>query len=468
MKNIKNWMYAFCGLLALSTIACQPKESSNTDSSQDSVQTETIKFPERAKAMNIYEVNIRQYTPEGTFNAFIPHIDRLHKMGVDILWIMPIQPIGVKNRKETENDLGSYYSISDYSAVNPEHGTLEDFQKLVATAHKNNMIVILDWVANHTAWDHYWIDTNPDFYTTDSLGNVIPPNPDWEDVADLNYDTPALRDSMMQEMKFWITEADIDGFRCDVANEVPTDFWKMVIPELEKEKDIFMLAEANVPELHDAGFDMTYAWEFHHVMNKIAIGEDNADSIDAYLEREYNKFDEEDFRMQFTTNHDENSWNGTVHERLGEGYKTFAVLAATLHGMPLIYSGQEAALNKRLSFFGKDSIDWSQIPLEDFYHQLLTLKSENEALWNGTFGVKPERINTNNNTENVYAFKRVKDTNEVVVILNLSKQSQTVTLDEASTSGTYQSLFQNKSMPIPTGAIELDPWEYQVYYKSEK
>jgi glycosidase len=446
-------------VIAFSIISCEAV--------QDDLQKEImITYPEKAKDMNIYEVNIRQYTAQGTIEAFIPHLERLKNMGVDILWIMPVQPIGEINRKEP---LGSYYSIKDYTAINPNFGEIKDFKNLVRKAHKNEMIVLLDWVANHTAYDHHWANEYPEYYNLDSLGNLQSPVEDWADVADLNYDNEELHQAMINEMKWWITETDIDGFRCDVAGMVPNEFWKKAIDSLESEKDVFMLAEWDEPEMHDVGFDMTYGWEFHHLLNDIAKGEANADSVISYLKNDKQRYDSSDFRMYFTSNHDENSWNGTVFERMGEAYKALAVLSATVPGMPLIYSGQEAGLDKRLAFFDKDSIDWSNLAYEDFYSQLLMLKKNNPALWNGAFGGNFQEINKNQNSSDILAFSRKKDDNEVLVIMNLSDTTQSFVIDKNYTGKTYQKA-NNREVTVTFSEnqepLAFDPWSYMILTKN--
>lgn len=436
--------------------ACNPAAETNSDNSSEA--TSEITFPEKAKDMVMYEVNVRQHTPEGTFKAFIPHMERIRNMGVDILWFMPIQPIGEKNRK---GELGSYYSIRDYKGINPEFGTLEDFKEMVDKAHELGFTVIIDWVANHTAWDHHWMTEHPDFYTTDSLGNVVSPVADWSDVADLNYDNQDMQQEMIKDMKYWVETANIDGFRCDVAGFVPMEFWNKAKDSLDQVKDLFMLAEWDENKMHKDAFHMTYSWGMHHRMNEIAKGHMNADSIDAFLASDRSKFQPEDFRLQFTSNHDENSWNGTVYERFGDGAKTFAVFASTIQGMPLLYSGMEAGLNKRLRFFDKDTIDWSNLPLEGFYKTLFELKENNEALWNGAYGGHAKRINTEDNSGNVYAFVREKNGNQVVVIINFTDADQSVKLDEGAPQGTFKNAFGGE-MNLTSEPISLEPWGYIV------
>jgi glycosidase len=419
--------------------------------------------PEWSHDATIYEVNLRQYSEAGTFAAFEQHLPRLKEMGVEIVWLMPIHPIGEENRK---GSLGSYYSVRDYTAINPDHGDLEDLKHLVREVHELDMYLILDWVANHTAWDHVWVDGHPDWYTRDEAGNMMSPVPDWSDVADLNYDSHEMRAAMIEAMQYWVREAAIDGYRCDAAGMVPLDFWRAARAELDEIKPVFMLAEWDEPELHEA-FDMTYSWGFHHLMNSVAKGEKNADDIAAFLAADAQAYPADAFRMQFTSNHDENSWNGTVFERLGDGAATFAVLAATVPGMPLVYSGQEAGLDKRLAFFEKDVIEWHEHPFYDLYTVLLELNQTNEALWNGSFGGAMQRLKSTE-TETVLAFTSAKDGDEVLAVFNLSGTPVTTTIEGPTLAGSYTQILPNDSSGVTFGAavgVALEPWEYRVYRK---
>lgn len=421
-----------------------------------------IKSPEWSKNATIYEVNVRQFTPEGTFKAFQTHLPRLQKMGIDILWLMPINPIGEKNRK---GSLGSYYAVKDYKAVNPEFGNMSDFKNLVNEAHKLGMYVIIDWVANHTSPDNVWVEQcHQNWYTLDSAGNLQPTiGTDWWDVADLNYNNKDMRSAMTESMKYWLKEANIDGFRCDVADWVPVDFWENTRKELDKVKPVFMLAEAENPQHHIAAFDMSYGWEFHHIMNQIAKGEKNVSAILEYMKTD-KKFPKEAYRMQFTSNHDENSWNGTEMERMGDARLTMAVLAATFNGVPLVYNGQEASLNKRLRFFDKDTISWKNLNLEEFYSKLLHLHKENEALWNGAYGAEIKLI-SDERDPNIFAFVREKNGKKVLCVLNLSKTKQTFAYNSDFTSGEYKDLFSGKKVSLKMkGIMKLEPWAYKVYY----
>ena len=377
--------------------------------------------PEWSKNASIYEVNIRQYTPEGTFNAFKEDLPRLKKMGVDILWLMPIHPIGEENRK---GSLGSYYAVQDYKAVNPEFGTEQDFKALVTEAHDLGMKVIIDWVANHTAWDNVWT-TNKEWYTLTEDGEFIPPVEDWSDVIDLNYNNADMRAAMIDALTYWVREFDIDGYRCDVAGMVPVDFWIEAHAQMDEIKDVFMLAEDGEPELVKEAFDMNYAWEYAHVIREIAKQEMTFADLDSLLDRDAARFPEYAYRMFFTTNHDENSWNGTDTEMYGDNFENFAVLSATINGMPLIYNGQESVLDKQLSFFEKDEVEWKEFAYEDFYTMLLRLKEENKALWNGEFGGKLER---HSSPEGTYTYSRIKDENEVIVAINTTDNAQEISV----------------------------------------
>ena len=421
-----------------------------------------VVHPEWSRNAVIYEVNIRQYTVEGTFKAFEQHIPRLKEMGVDILWLMPVNPIGIKNRK---GSLGSYYSIRDYMAVNPEYGTMDDFKGLVRTAHDNGMKVIIDWVANHSAWDNPLVTEHPEWYVKDSAGNIVAPVADWTDVADLDYNQPGLREYMTNALVFWVKEADIDGYRCDVAGMVPVDFWNKAVPEIRKVKPVFMLAEWETPEMHDTAFDMTYGWEMFKVMKGIFKGQQTADRIDSILTDDAAIYNPDAYRMRFTSNHDENSWNGTDTETFGDAAQTFAALSFVLPGMPLIYSGQEAGLNKKLSFFDKDTINWGEGKFVSFYTTLIRMRTDNKALFSGTAGGELVKIRTGDDTR-IYAFTREKEGNVVMGIFNLSPTPAEVKLTEIETTGDFEEVFTKELVRLgEKSVLTLKPWEYRIYVK---
>jgi glycosidase len=434
-----------------------------------------LEHPEWSKNATVYEVNIRQHTPEGTFSAFQSDLPRIKSLGVDILWLMPIHPIGELNRKGGENlnnymvqpgspSLGSPYSAKNYYEVNPAFGDLDDLRNLVSGAHDLGMKVILDWVANHTAFDSEWTLSNRSFFLLDDAGNLQPPTgTDWWDVTQLDWDKGlenGLFDAMADAMEFWIAEADIDGYRCDVAGKVPTQFWNKARRELERIKpDVFMLAEAEVPEHHDRAFDMSYAWHLHHVMNKVAQNEWSVDSIRVAIARDKKEFGLDAYRLMFVTNHDENSWNGTIAERMGANADAMALLAGTIFGMPLIYSGQEAGMSKRLRFFEKDTVVWGDYSKTEMYQTINALHHEEEALWNGPFGGWPQWISTPYDDE-VLAWRRGKNGSEVVVASNFSEDSRLIPI---GLSDSYSAVWGDVA---PDQEVELPPNQTLIWRKT--
>lgn len=391
-----------------------------------------VRHPAWTRNATIYEVNIRQYTPEGTFRAFEPHLPRLRRMGVDILWIMPINPISRKLRK---GSLGSYYAVSDYAAINPEYGTLADFKHLVAAAHRQGFKVIVDWVANHTGWDNVWVEQHPDWYKRNAAGELEGYNYTdlstgkkevWADVIGLDYSKQAVRQGMIEAMSYWVRETGIDGFRCDVAWTLPVDFWDEARARLDAIKPVFMLAEADTPEMQRRAFDMTYDWVLYHKLIEVAQGRADARDLARLYTQPPRRYPAGAYRMTFTSDHDENSWNGTDRELYGPARDVMAVLAATLPGMPLVYSGQEADLDHRLKFFDKDRIDWGKYSRAALYSRLLALKKRHAALTNGFEPGNLKLIDTGN--PKVFAFRRVTRGDRMTVVANLSAKPVRVAL----------------------------------------
>ena len=367
----------------------------------------------------MYEVNIRQFSPEGTFAGVEAQLPRLKDLGVDILWLMPMYEIGTEGRKGT---LGSYYAISDYKKVNPEFGTMEDFEHLLAAAHKLGFKVILDWVANQTAPDNVWMTEKPaDFYERDADGNAIWEY-DWTDTRSLNYENEDVWWAQDDAMRFWL-EKGVDGFRCDAAGEVPAEFWKGILPKMNKDyPDIYLLAEAERDNLADASetFDANYAWELHHLLNSLAQGRKTVADLKDYVTRDAARFPKEAFRLTFTSNHDENSWSGTEFEREGAAANACAVLCFTLPGsQPLIYTGQEIGLSRRLEFFEKDPItDWSANEYTTFWKKLVDLKHNNPALAAGEKGGDIVWWEIPEGLDGIVAFHREVKGNKVIVLAN--------------------------------------------------
>ncbi|MEO6314643.1 MAG: alpha-amylase family glycosyl hydrolase [Chitinophagaceae bacterium] len=426
----------------------------------DTLQSTALQAPLPAWALqsNIYEVNVRQYTKEGTFNAFAASLPRLKEMGVQILWFMPITPISVTDRK---GKLGSYYAVQDYKAVNPEFGSMQDWKNLVAKAHALGFKVITDWVPNHTGADNGWLTRHPDFFVKDSTGKAKAAF-DWSDTRDLNFDNKEMRDSMIAAMKFWLTQSDIDGFRCDVAWGVPDDFWKDCIKELKKVKNVFMLAEGDNSNLYRDGFDETYPWEMFHVMNKIAAGETNALAIDTVLRKQDSTYPAGAVRLYFTSNHDENSWNKAEYGTMpGAKHAPFAVFTQTMrNSLPLIYSGQEEPVLDSISFFYKNPIKFGKYARAKFYKTLLALRASNPAL---ATDAAFRKVDAGDETA-LYAYVREKDGHKVLVILNLSAKEQTIKINDASLAGAPMNVFMGVKEALSLGhSFNIEPWGYVVY-----
>lgn len=445
-------LFLYILFLGLGLSACKTNVTSDTN---DTATTDG--HPAWIMQGNIYEVNIRQYTSEGTFRAFEDHLQRLKDMGVQTLWFMPINPISVKDRKGA---MGSYYAVADYTAVNPEFGTLEDWKHLVKKAHDMGFKVIIDWVPNHTGADHRWLTSNSDFYVKDSSGKPISPF-DWTDVRKLNYKNPALVDSMTAAMKYWITETNIDGYRVDVAGDVPREFYEKAIPELRKLKNIFLLAEAEKPWLHEVGFDATYGWNYFQMSKKVAAGKRNALALDSALYAD-SLYPPNKLKLLFTSNHDENSWNKADYQTMpGAVHAPFAVLTQTLpKAVPLIYSGQEEPVSDSISFFYKNPIHFGKYQRAAFYKTLLDLRKRNAALAaNAGF----TRLSSSMDN-NIYAFLRYNKSDKILVVTNLSNSAQTFSIGNASISGKAVNVFDNTSVNISSGAdMQLPAWGYAVY-----
>ena len=475
--------FLILALAMLSLAACKKTPSVHPDWTYNSV---------------MYEVNIRQFSPEGTFAGVEAQLPRLKELGVDILWLMPMYEIGTEGRKGT---LGSYYAISDYKKVNPEFGTMADFEHLLAAAHKLGFKVILDWVANQTAPDNVWMTEKPaDFYERDADGNAIWEY-DWTDTRSLNYDNEEVWWAQDDAMRFWL-EKGVDGFRCDAAGEVPAAFWKGILPKMNKDyPDIYLLAEAERDNLADAKetFDANYAWELHHLLNSLAQGRKTVADLKDYVARDAARFPKEAFRLTFTSNHDENSWSGTEFEREGAAANACAVLCFTLPGsQPLIYTGQEIGLSRRLEFFEKDPItDWSANEYTTFWKTLVDLKHNNPALAAGEKGGDILWWELLDGMDGLVAFSREVKGNKVIVLANFGvapAEDEPATPSEAKEStdnrpaaetggtpfrnlesapvpvqvnldGTYKEVFTGKSYQKGAHNFQLKPGDYVVLTK---
>ena len=409
----------------------------------------------------MYEVNLRQYTAEGTFEAFSEHLPRLKDMGIQTLWFMPITPISEEKRQGT---LGSYYACSSYVDTNPEFGTVSDFRQLVEQAHQLGLKVIIDWVANHTGWDHSWTKTNPEFYKRNAAGQFYDSH-NWHDVIDLNYYDHAMRREMIKSMGFWVKECDIDGFRCDMAHLVPLDFWRDARSVLDAIKPLYWLGETEHLN-YQAVFDCSYAWHWMHETERFSRDQAGVQDLVNTLKGYEQKAKPGCSYLFFTSNHDENSWNGTEYEKYGPAAKAFAVFSCTWDGVPLMYSGQEIPNMERLKFFDKDPITWSKTNLlHDFYKSLFDLRRRNSALWVGNPGNSTSFIKTNA-PESILAFKRTASGGEVLVLLNLSSHELEATILEEELVDKYTNIFTDRKVDLTRErGMVIGPWDAVVLEK---
>ncbi|MGB3006240.1 MAG: alpha-amylase family glycosyl hydrolase [Chitinophagaceae bacterium] len=441
-------------LLPLAFFSCK------TGSKKSVVVSEEIKsaHPEWIMQGNIYEVNIRQYTPEGTFNAFAKHLDRLKEMGVQTLWFMPINPISKLERKGT---MGSYYAVADYTAINPEFGSLNDWKQLVQAIHEKGMKVIIDWVPNHTGADHRWITSHPEFFVKDSTGKPAVPF-DWTDTRQLDFNNSAMEDSMVASMKFWLSETGIDGYRVDVAWNVPAKFWNKCVPQLKAlNNNMFLLAEGDKSYLLTSGFDAYYPWEMFKMMIKVASGQRPAFALDSVKYKYDTAYPKDAIPMYFTSNHDENSWNKSDYGTFpGPVHAPFAVFSQTMSGtVPLIYSGQEEPLLRKLEFFEKDPISFGKFERAKFYKTLLELRKKNIAL---AADASFQKV-TLGDDKAIYSYVREKNGNKILVILNLSKKEQSIKVTDKSLLANANNIFMGTNETVTDKEWKLAPWGYVVY-----
>ena len=419
-----------------------------------------LRHPEWCKNATIYQINTRQFTAEGTFAAAAEQLPRLAALGVTVLWLMPVQPIGERNRK---GSLGSPYSVRDYDAVNPEFGTAADLRAFVAAAHDLGLRVILDWVANHTAWDCTLVDEHPEWYARDHKGDFTPtPWWDWDDIIDLDYRSPELRAWMTAAMVRWVSEYDLDGFRCDVAGFVPTDFWENARRELEAVKPVLLLAEWESRDLHRAAFDLSYAWSWNEHLHDIAQGRADVNLLRIFYSWDLKAWPDDSIRMMFVANHDHNAWEGTEYERFGDAVGAAIVLSVVGRGLPLVHNGQEAGLRRRLKFFDRDPIEWREDPMADFYRRLIALRRDTPALWSGRWGAHMVDVPNDRPTQ-VLSFVRSDEHTKVLALFNFSAEPVTALLRDGLYPGHYRDFADQRPVELVAGQpVELPAWGWRV------
>lgn len=423
----------------------------------------SIEHPEWSRDAVLYQINTRQFTEEGTFRAAQQELPRLKGLGVDILWLMPIHPIGVENRKGT---LGSPYSVQDYYAVNPEFGTEEDFRAFLNAAHEQGFKVILDLVANHTAWDNDLAKQHPEWYEKDWKGDFRPtPWWDWSDIIDLDWSKPGVREHVGGAMEYWVREFGVDGYRADVAGYVPLDFWETMRSRLEAIRPVFMLGEVQQTAFHFGAFDATYAWDWHNTSKNVAQGKGNATSFYGYYAENESLWPRDAMRMTYIENHDSNAWEGTMEENYGPALEAITALSFVGEGLPLIHNGMEACNSKRLEFFEKDAIDWRQgedCEYGDLLARLIEFRKSNPALENGQWGAVMHKVE-NSQPDKLFAWVREEGDNKVLGLFNLSDKPLTATFSDALPHGTYRDFASGEQVTVDQGhRVELSAWGFRL------
>ena len=416
------------------------------------------KMPKKEDVV-IYQVNIRAFSQAGTIKGVQEKLTSIQELGVNVIYLMPIYPVGVVR---SAGGLGSPYSVKDYKAVNTDFGTLEDLRVLVEEAHKKNMAVILDWVANHTSWDNAWITAHPDWYQKDANGNIIiPPGTNYNDVAQLDFTNTEMRSGMIDAMSYWVYSANIDGFRCDYADFVPQNFWSEAITALRKIKknqNILMLAEGSKVSQFAAGFDYTFGFNFFSTLEKVFKENKSATTLQDSNATEYaNNYNPENRIVRYTTNHDVNLSDGTPLELFGgkKGSISAFVVASYMNSVPMIYNGQEVGYNKRIDYFNRTPIDWSTADLDMLaeYKKIIAFRNSSNALKKGTYkGYSSDAIS---------AFTMETTTEKVFVLSNLTTATVNYTIPVSLSKLTWKDGFTGAAITAST-QISLLPFEYKV------
>lgn len=449
-------------VLLASALAASPALAEPDYTPRDVVEVTNAEWTRDAV---LYQLNTRQFTTEGTFKAAQTQLPRLAAMGVDIIWLMPIHPIGEANRK---GSLGSPYAVRDYRAVNPELGTEAEFRAFVDEAHRLGLKVILDWVANHSAYDNPLTLSHPEWYTRTPEGALTSPaGTDWSDVADFDYSQPALRQYTTESLVYWVRDFGIDGYRADVAGYVPTDFWETARAELDKVKPVFMLAEWEQRDLHARAFDATYGWGWKEAMQRLVKNGEGAGPMRGYYAGQSETWPHAAMRMVYTENHDQNSWDGVAAQIYGPAYEAAMALSFTGSGLPLIYNGQEADNDRQLKFFERDPIVWREGKHDALLRKLIALKTSSPALHNGRFGAPMVEVPTSE-TADVYAFTRGDKGERVFAVFNLSPRAHSITFTHARHHGSYTDALTGTPASFTGGeSLDLPAWGYRIFQETK-
>jgi alpha-amylase len=441
-------------LLSIALFSCNKEEPNNHIDPPPPDDTTTFVIP-KTEDIVMYEVNLRALSPTGDFQGVIGRLDEIKALGVNVIWLMPIYPVG------EINSVNSPYCVKNYKEANPEFGSMSDFKELVKQAHDLDMAIVLDWVANHTSWDNPWI-VNKDWYTQDGNGNIIsPPGTNWADVADLNYTSQEMRLSMIDAMKYWVTATDIDGFRCDAADLIPFDFWRQAITALDTayEKDLILLAEGSRIDHFTAGFQMNYSWNFYSQIKNVFIQNAAANTLINIHNSEYLPLPAGKQKLRFTTNHDESAWDATPMVLFnGEnGALAASVITIYLGGIPLIYGSQEVGVEENIPFFSNAPINWSLHP------EMLQAYKDIIKFHNGSDVLKKGELVSYANAD-ILAFKRVYDQKEVMVLVNVRNRVVTYDIPAELENTSWTDAADNAAVTLPA-SIDLDAYEYLVLTK---
>lgn len=463
MKFRSNILYVL--LLSIAFISCSSSEENpnpdptpNPDSGYQQYGTPFVNMPKSTDAI-IYQVNIRAFSSEGTLKGVEKRLDSIKKLGTNVVYLMPVYPVG---QVKKAGKLGSPYSVKDYKAVNPDFGTLEDLRSLVNEAHKRDMAVILDWVANHTSWDNKWITEHSDWYQKDASGNIIiPPGTNYNDVAQLNFNNAAMKTAMIDAMSYWVYNANIDGFRCDYADFVPTAFWTQAITAVRKIKNqnLIMMAEGTRADNFTAGFDYNFGFGFYDSLKKVVANGQSALDLQTQNTKEYGSITTGRV-VRYTNNHDVNLSDGTALESFGgkKGSLAAFVVAFSMNSVPMIYNGQEIGYSKRIDYFDRTPIDWSSADYAMLkeYKKLITFRNSSEALRKGKL--------TGYSNSDVSAFMMQTDTEKVLVVVNLRNNAVTYGAATGIADSTWKNALTGESVAI-TNQIKLEAYQYLILKK---